>query len=182
MPVLKQIDSTKSFLTRAEKRYSQIEEQITELIKEKVGMEKEIAVVQDRLRAMERETATLLNCTPPPAQSQQVEALAEAVRTLMVVMHKHDLPPQVAEAVTVVTQHLPEEPFSEDYVEEVPIETRPRGVTRPLAPDADTDASMQEWDDIEEEDDVALLAMARRLKRARQTAPFWWIHISRSGI
>ena len=131
-------------------------------------MEKEITEAQERLKAMGKEASAVLNIAPPFPENRQVEALADAVRMLMVVMHKHALPPHAAEAVTALAQHLPEEPPSEDYVEEA--DTNTRGVRRPLPEDADT--AMDELDGIEDEDEEALLEMARRLKRARRTAPF----------
>ena len=85
----------------------------------------------------------------------------------MVTIHKFEqLPPHVGEAMAIVSQCLPEEPCSEDHVEEVPIEARVRGVTRPVVPDADT--TIAELDMVDDEDEEALLAMARRLKRARR--------------
>ena len=69
----------------------------------------------------------------------------------------------------MVSQLLPEDTVSED-VEDIAVDTEPRGVTRPPPPDADP--SMAELDMVDEKDEQALVAMARRLKLVRRAAPY----------
>ena len=112
---------------------------------------------------MEAEALESLQGKPPVAN--YTEALTDAVRTLLVTMHRHEAPAQVTEAMAAVTRFLPEEPPSEDFTGD----SADRGLTRPLPPDMD--ATIEEFDMVDDEDEEALIAMARRLKRARRTGP-----------
>jgi len=131
----------------------------------------ELADAEDRLKNLEAEAPVLLQLKPPlpPPALNGNEALMDAVRTLMVSLHRLDIPPQIREAATAVQQQLPDEPLSEDYTGDAPEEeTGPEAAKRAL----EAQEVMTEFDMMDDEDDVALIAMARRLKRARRAGPY----------
>ena len=157
--VLGQIESTKGYITRVVKRHTTITDQIAELQQQQAEIEKDLSETRKRLACMEAEAAKVLNVQRTPAPNG-TEALMDAVRTLMVSLHRLDIPPEIQQAATAVQQQLPEEPVSEDYTGNAP-EEEPRGAS-------EEESTMEEFDRMDDEDDVALLAMARRLKRARR--------------
>ena len=148
-----------------------MEAQMEELRAEGVKMAQELADAEDRLKNLEAEAADLLHLKtpPPPPALNGNEALMDAVRTLMVSLHRLDIPPQIREAATAVQQQLPDEPLSEDYTGDASEEeTGPEAAKRAL----EVQEVMTEFDMMDDEDDVALIAMARRLKRARRAGPY----------
>ena len=155
---LSQIEATKAFLERAEKRRGAAAEEIETLRAQKAEMDQEIQKAQERLANMEIEAAKVLNI--PKAQNSEgaINALEDAVRTLMVAMHScQQLPPQVAQAAEALATCLP-----------------------PARPSDDSGRGLEEADVVEEEErimmemdrdleDHQLLALAKelRVKRAR---------------
>ena len=163
--VLAQIDNTKGFIGRCEKRLSTVEAQIADLRAESAKMEQELADAEDRLKRLEVEAADLLHLKPPVeanSSSNAFKALEDAVRTLMIAMHasRQQLPPQVAEAVEVVATCLPTPPPSKDYEGESTNNDK-----RGHESDEDEDDLMAGLDDEDSED--KLIEIARRLKAKR---------------
>ena len=155
---LSQIEATKAFLERAEKRRDAAAEEIETLRAQKAEMYQEIQKARERLANMEIEAAKVLNI--PKAQNSEgaINALEDAVRTLMVAMHScQQLPPQVAQAAEALATCL-----------------------APARPSDDSGRGLEEADVVEEEErimmemdrdleDHELLALAKelRVKRAR---------------
>ena len=163
--VHKNIDATRAFIGRAEKRHQDLVDEVTAMQEKEKAVFEELEDARKRLRTMEAEAREAL-AVPTPGHNC-AEGLTDAVRTLLVTMHKHELSQEMREVVAAVTQQLPDEPLSEDFAEE-PVEERGmHGTTRILPPDA-----MAELDLVDDEDEVALVEMARRLKRARRAAPY----------
>ena len=163
----KSIDTTRAFIGRAEKRHQHLVSEVSAAQELERAAFHELDDARKRLQQMEAEAREALSMPPPPPANAS-DALADAVRTLMVVMHKFNLPAHVGEAMSSVVQCLPQEPPSEDYAEE-PCVDEAIGVDAANINDSDT--AMDELEAAEGEDDVALLAIARRLKRARRTGP-----------
>lgn len=161
--ILRNVEGTKKIIERAGKRHDALCEQIEALKTREQEARIELEEARVRLQAMEAEAFETLQGKPPVIN--YAEALTDAVRTLLVTMHRHEAPAQVNEAMAIVTRFLPEEPPSEELTED-PVD---RGLTRPLPPDMD--ATIEEFDMVDDEDEEALIAMARRLKRARRTSP-----------
>ena len=166
--VMQQIGATKGYITRAEKRHIAITDQVAALQVQQAELEKELSDARKRLVAMEAEAARNLN-VQPASNEGAMTALEDAVRTLMVAMHssREQLPPQLYAAVEAVSTILPAPPPSKDYLEEE--EDTPGRAER--TPVHDSDIAMDDLEAAEDEDDVALLEIARRLKRARRTGP-----------
>ena len=155
---LSQIEATKAFLERAEKRRDAAAEEIETLRAQKAEMDQEIQKARERLANMEIEAAKVLNIPIAQHNEGAMNALEDAVRTLMVAMHScQQLPSQVAEAVEALATCLP-----------------------PSRPSDDSGRGLEEADVIEEEErimmemdrdleDHELLALAKelRVKRAR---------------
>ena len=88
--VLTQIESTKGFIERATKRQTAVDAKITELQSESNQIQQELAEAGERLSKLEVEAAELLHFKPPAEQNASrdaLNALENAVRTLMVAMH-----------------------------------------------------------------------------------------------
>ena len=165
--VLAQIDSTKGFIGRCEKRLSTVEAQIADLRTESAKMKQEMAGAEDRLKRLEVEAADLLHLKPPVEADSSLNAfktLEDAVRTLMIAMHasRQQLPLQVAEVVEVVATCLPTPPPSKDYEGE---NTNHEKRSHESDEDEDEDDLMAELD--EEDSEAKLLEIARRLKAKR---------------
>ena len=113
------IRDTKGFITRAEKRHMGITEQLVLLQEQQAEIDKELAEARKRLVGMEVEATRELNMQPKVAVNAS-SGLEDAVRMLMVAMHTcQNLPPQLAEAVAVVSSCLPtSDCVSEDAHEE----------------------------------------------------------------
>ena len=162
VPVLTQIESTKGFIGRATKRQVVVDARIAELQAESDQIKQEVTDAEDRLSKLEAEAADLLHLKQPAdvnASLDAFKALEDAVRTLMITMHssRHQLPPQVTEAVDMISTCLPTTRPSNDYVES--------DVEAGLNGDDDDDLLMEELD--EEDSDDKLLEIARRLKAKR---------------
>ena len=174
--VLKLIEGTKSFITRAEKRHVLVTEQIAELMKEQSSMEKELSEAEERLKRMEEEAADLLNCRPAPYQitttgSLSVDSLLQNCASLLQAIESAaafnnssstNLPPNVLEAMrtmhTNVAQLRPLPPPTKDG----PLE--PAEI--PAVVVIDSDSLMEEMDDADITDDK-LLESAKRLRAKR---------------
>ena len=163
------IESTKSFIARAEKRRSSIDDQIAELIKQKTSVEKELSDADVRLKAMELEAADLLNCKPLPVLSSSVDALIQGCTSLLQAIESTaalrsgastTLPPTVLDAMrsvhASVAQMRPLPPPTLD----TPLEAVP-AVTI-----IDDDLLMEEMDEADLSDE-ALLEIVKRLRAKR---------------
>ena len=129
-------------------------------------MDQKIQKARERLANMEIEAAKVLNIREEPTNAAFTK-LENAIRTLMVAMHScQQLPPQLAEAAAAVTTCLPVPPVSLDYLEE----TAPEGAENKRSLEAE--AAMTEFDMVDDEDEQAFIAMARRLKKARRSGPY----------
>ena len=158
MFVLKHVESTKGFVTRAEKRQAHLVAQMAGLQEESEKLAKEISEANERLKQMEAEAANILNVPKAKHSEGATNALEDAVRTLMVAMHScQQLPPQVAQAAEALATCLP-----------------------PARPSDDSGRGLEEADVVEEEErimmemdrnleDHELLALVKelRVKRAR---------------
>ena len=166
--IFRKMETTEGFIERAEKRHRAMCDEIELLMTREKAARAELDEAKTRLEAMRTEAAEVLQKAPPAANAN--ETLVDAVRTLMVSMHRFELSEQVTQAAAAVTRALPQESPSEDCLEEVVVETRAQGTTR--ARPGDADAAMEELDSLHDEDDIALMAIARRLKVARRAAPY----------
>ena len=85
-----------------------ISEQIVVLQEQQEEIEREFKEVRKRMADMETEAAKELNLQPRIAVNVNT-GLEDAVRMLMVAMHtcRQNLPPKLAEAITVVSNYLP---------------------------------------------------------------------------
>ena len=174
--VLGLIEGTKNYISRAEKRHIGITEQIVALQEQQAEIDKELRKARTRLADMEAEAAKQLNMQPKLAENTS-SGLEDAVRMLLVAMHAcQTLPPNLAEACAAVSTCLPQPGVSEDVHEmsmdggaSLREEEVPAGQLDVALPSSD---AMAELDLVDEEDEAALVEMARRLKRARRAAPY----------
>ena len=174
--VLTQIESTKGFIGRATKRQEALDERIAELQAERAQVHQEVAEAEARLSRLEAEAAKQLNVQPKLAENTS-SGLEDAVRMLLVAMHAcQTLPPNLAEACAAVSTCLPQPSVSEDVHEmsmdggaSLREEEVPAGQLDVALPSSD---AMAELDLVDDEDEVALVEMARRLKRARRATPY----------
>ena len=99
--VHKNIDSTRAFIGRAEGRHQQLVDEVAAAQLLERAAFQELSEARERLQLMEAEAREALAVPPPP--SANLAQLTDAVRTLMVTIHKCDLLPDVGEAILMVS-------------------------------------------------------------------------------
>ena len=126
---LSRVEATRGFITRAEKRLSGLQDQISELRKQEENMAMELEQSRRQLAQLEKEAAEDLRGQDAHGAHPDLE---EAVRQLMVAMHACTMPPIVIEAVAAVQTALPTPPVSAD-MEDHPVdgETAPEDSIAP---------------------------------------------------
>ena len=116
-----QLVSVQGFIGRQENRIEKIEAEIAEMEKSKTVMVEELAASKVKMKELEEQARSQLGGPSAPSPTEKIGDLENAVRMLMVAMHacRQNLPPQLAQAVTAVSNCLPTPTgTSEDAYEE----------------------------------------------------------------
>ena len=169
--VLSQVESTKTFLARADKRQSDLGDQIENLRTEKTKMDQEITEAKERLGKLEVDAAKMLHSRAPNFEDSAVSNLLQNCVDLLQKIESastlaqgstSSLPPQVLEAMR--NMHA--------VVESIRPLPQPSKHTALQPEDAviigdamDEDGLMTEL--TAEDSDVKLLEIAKRLKAKR---------------
>ena len=106
--IWKQIEGTKSFLNRADKRYESLSNQIRELQQKAAATRSEIMEAKERLRILERDAAEKLEV---PQTRGSNACMEEAMRSLLVILHSCELPPQAVAQIESIRRALPQLSF-----------------------------------------------------------------------